>query len=82
MEVNPDATQKASQVGYRERYILSGSLCFRKIRLMISNMNTISMTDILALPIQERIRLVELIRDSVTAVISMMMNTPETLTTW
>ncbi|MEI7934854.1 MAG: hypothetical protein WCH30_07360 [Chlorobiaceae bacterium] len=45
-------------------------------------MNTISMTDILALPIQERIRLVELIRDSVTAVISMMMNTPETLTTW
>ena len=34
----------------------------------MSDMNNISISDILVLPLQERIRLVELIRDSVAAV--------------
>ncbi len=34
----------------------------------LSDMNTISITDILELPVQERIRLVELIWDSIAAV--------------
>jgi putative addiction module component (TIGR02574 family) len=42
-------------------------MCFLK-KSTISGMNNISIADILELPIQERIRLVELIWDSVAAV--------------
>ena len=45
-------------------------------KVPISNMNNISIADILELPVQERIHLVELIWDSVAAVHKAVKNSP------